>query len=121
MGYVRKEDLLNTIPKEYHRMRVKYGTGLSNPYQSGGALYLPVRKDYGNGEGLGETISSVAKFISDNKDVISAVQSAASTASTALDIVKKVKELKKSAVTNDDAQAIVKKKNGKGFFVVENK
>ncbi len=119
MGYVRRQDILNTLPKEYHRLGIKYGSGINNINQSGGALYLPTRKDYSSGDGIGETMSSIAKFIGDNKVVISAVSSAATAGSTSLDIFKKVKELQRSGATNDDLETITKSKSGKGFYFTE--
>ena len=49
MGYVRRQDILNTLPKEYHRLGIKYGSGINNMKQSGAALYLPTRKDFRQG------------------------------------------------------------------------
>jgi hypothetical protein len=64
----------------------KYGSAIYLP--KGSAVYLP------SGQGFGDFISNAAKFISDNKDVISSsVDTASKVAKLGIDISKGVEEV----------------------------
>ena len=102
--------------KYYDKQRkvdiIKYSNGVNKVYE-GSAIYLP-RRMY-DGENLFENI----KFISDNKDTISNISNVAGTVadavgkveSTTSDIIKKSKELRKPAITDDAMNNVLNASN----------
>ena len=103
---------------------IKYSNGVKTVY-NGSAIYLP-RRLY-NGENV---FSDIFNFIAKNKDTISNVASAASSVAdsvgkignTTIYTIKKIKELRKPAITDDTINKVLTAndtpKTGSGFFYV---
>ena len=113
--------------KYYDKQRkvdiIKYSNGVKKVVE-GSAFYLP-RRMY-NGDGI---FNDLIKFVSDNKETIKNIAGVAGTVadavgkvgSTTLDIVKKSRELRKPAITDDAMNKVLNAsevKNGSGFFYI---
>ena len=112
--------------KYYDKQRrvdiIKYSNGVKKIVE-GSAFYLP-RRQY-DGENL---FGDIIKFVLDNKDTIKNIAGVASSVadtvgkvgSTAIDIVKKARELRKPAITDDAMNKVLNAKevSGTGFYYI---
>ena len=112
--------------KYYDKQRrvdiIKYSNGVKTIVE-GSAFYLP-RRQY-DGENL---FYNIIKFVSDNKDTITNIAGVASSVadtvgkvgSTAIDIVKKAREIRIPAITDDAMNKLLNAKevSGSGFYYI---
>ena len=120
MVIVHDSDKYKYFDKQRKVDIIKYSNGVKKVVE-GSAFYLP-RRMY-NGENL---FGDIIKFVSDNKDVIKNITGVAGTVadavgkvgSTTLDIVKKARELRKPAITDDAMNKVLNASEVKrsGFF-----
>ena len=120
MVIVHDSDKYKYFDKQRKVDIIKYSNGVKKIVE-GSAFYLP-RRQY-NGENL---FGDIIKFVSDNKDTISNIAGVAGTVadavgkvgSTTLDIVKKARELRKPAITDDAVNKVLNASEvkGSGFF-----
>ena len=122
MVFVHDSDKYNYYDKQKRVDLVKYSNGVKKIYE-GTAIYLP-RRIYKR-----ENIfSDIFNFIAKNKDTISNVASAASSVAdsvekignTTIDTIKKIKELRKPAISDDAMNKVLNASEvkGSGFFYV---
>ncbi len=131
MPIIHKNEMYKYKPKQQLREQIKFGNGVSNFYD-GRSLYLPKKQYYGEGEGQG--LGDIIKFVSENKDLIKDIASTAgSVADTVgkvgtntIDIIKKIKELKQQGISNSALEQVlnskpkeVSEKKGTGFFYLQ--
>ena len=124
MVIVHNTDLYKYIDKNKKVQSIRYSNGVKNVYD-GKAIYLP-RKIY-EGENV---FSDIVNFISKNKDTIGNIASTASSVvdtigkvgNTTLDLVRKAKELRKPAISDDAMNKVLNAsdspKTGSGFFYI---
>ncbi len=132
---VHKSEAYKYKPKQQMREKIKYRNGVSNLFD-GRSLYLPKKQYYSQGEGLGDIIN----FVSENKDLIkdiagtvgSVVDTVGKVGTTTVDIIKKIKELKQSGISQKAVEDVLRAKskneqnkddvresiNGNGFFLI---
>ena len=117
MVIVHESDKHKYYDKQRKVYIIKYSNGVTKSQFDGGAFYLP-RTLY-DGDGL---FNDIVKFVSDNRDTIKniagVVSSVADTVgkvgSTTVDLVKKSRELRKPAITEDATDKVLKA--GSGFY-----
>ena len=122
MVIVHDTDKYKYFDKQRKVELIKYSNGVKNIYD-GKAIYLP-RRVY-EGENV---FSDIFNFISKNKDTIGNIASATSSVvdsvgkigNTTLDTIKKIKELRKPAITDDVINKVINASEvkGSGFFYV---
>ena len=122
MVIVHDTDKYKYFDKQRKVELIKYSNGVKNIYD-GKAIYLP-RRVY-EGENV---FSDIFNFISKNKDTIGNIASATSSVvdsvgkigNTTLDTIKKIKELRKPAITDDAINKVINASEvkGSGFFYV---
>ena len=122
MVIVHDTDKYKYFDKQRKVELIKYSNGVKNIYD-GKAIYLP-RRVY-EGENV---FSNIFNFISKNKDTIGNIASATSSVvdsvgkigNTTLDTIKKIKELRKPAITDDVINKVINASEvkGSGFFYV---
>ena len=124
MVIVHDTDKYKYFDKQRKVELIKYSNGVKTVY-NGSAIYLPLRLY--NGENV---FSDIFNFIAKNKDTISNVASAASSVAdsvgkivnTTIYTIKKIKELRKLAITDDTINKVLTAndtpKTGSGFFYV---
>ena len=124
MVIVHDSDKYKYYDKQRKVELIKYSNGVKNVYD-GKAIYLP-RRVY-EGENV---FSDIFNFISKNKDTIGNIASTASSVvdtigkvgNTTLDLVKRARELRKPAISDDAMNKILNAsdspKTGNGFFYV---
>ena len=103
MVIVHNSDHHKYIDKQRRVEKIKYSNGVKKTSFDGGAFYLPKRLYEGE-----SNFGDIINFISKNKDTITNVASAASSVadsvgkigSNAVDVVRKIRELKKQATDN---------------------
>ena len=124
MVIVHNTDMYKYIDKQRKVESIRYSNGVKKIYE-GEAIYLPKRLYDGDG-----IVGDIINFISKNKDTIGNIASTASSVvdtigkvgNTTLDIVKKARELRKPAISDDSINKILNAndtpKTGSGFFYV---
>ena len=122
MVIVHDTDKYKYFDKQRKVELIKYSNGVKNIYD-GKAIYLP-RRIY-EGENV---FSDIVNYISKNKDTIGNIASTASSVvdtigkvgNTTLDLVKKARELRKPAISDDAINKVINASEvkGSGFFYV---
>ena len=124
MVIVQDSDKYKYFDKQRKVELIKYSNRVKNVYDRK-AIYLP-RRIY-EGENI---FSDIVNFILKNKDTIGNIASTASSVvdtigkvgNTTLDLVKKAREVRKPAISNDSMNKILNAsdspKTGSGFFYV---
>ena len=123
MVIVHNTDMYKYVDKQKKVESIRYSNGVKN-VNNGKAIYLP-RKIY-EGENV---FSNIFNFIAKNKNTISNVASATSSivdsvgkiGNTTLDTIKKIKELRKPAISDDAMNKVLNadntQKNWKWLFL----
>ena len=124
MVIVHNSDMYKYVDKQKKVESIKYSNGVKKVYD-GEAVYLPKRLYDGDG-----IVGDIINFISKNKYNIGNIASTASSVvdtigkvgNTTLDLVRKTRELRKPAISDDAMNKVLNadntKKTGSGFFYI---